>query len=260
MLLQKEKLPKAAGRHESSFTDDGFALGLAYILRILDQNDAFNGLHWFESVNNHIGTRRTEGVTLRANIEKGKLEPKVNRAAAAAAHAKNEEDLLQHAVTMKKLTNVQMEFDLFFYSFSGATIFFQDVVTSVNSGHTRSPAHGQQRSKQPRPAQCACVRGSSRLIAACVCSSLLRVAFSRPLARSAPGATGVDGKQEEKKDDSAGAPAADASGVPAAPDMAASSIPVPPPMDGVPSAPPMMAAADGMVVGVGAPPPPPPDF
>jgi hypothetical protein len=77
---------------------------------------------------------------------------------------------------------------------------------------------------------------------------------------SAPGATGVDGKQEEKKDDAAAAaPAVDATGVPAAPDLS-SSIPIPPPMD-IPQAPPMMAGADGMVVGAGAPPPPPPpDF
>lgn len=211
MLLQKEKLGKAVGRHESSFTDDGFALGLAYILRILDQNDLFNSLHWFESVNNHIGLRRNEGQQLRQNLQNAKSSGKSNTSASKA----NEEELLQHQVTMKKLSNVQMEFDLFFYSFSGATIFFQDITTPTD-------------------------------------------------------ATGVDGTKEEKKEEApaAAAPAAEANGVPPAPDM---SIPAPPPLDNgfvvaasapppPPMAPPMAPAMDGMVIGVGAPPPPPPDF
>ena len=134
MLVHKEQLGKTTGRYESSFTDDGFALGLAYILRILDQNDAFNSLHWFESVNNHIATRKNEGAKLKANMAAAqKSRPSgassksdSAKGAAAASSKQQEEELLQHQVTMKKLSNVQMEFDLFFYSFSGATIFFQD--------------------------------------------------------------------------------------------------------------------------------------
>jgi WASH complex subunit 7 len=147
MLMHKEKLGKATtGRYEASFTDDGFALGLAYILRILDQNDAFNSLHWFESVNNHIGVRQNQGARLKASVaansaaaEKAEKkntkdrEHQAARGAAAASSKQQEEELLAHQVSMKKLSNVQMEFDLFFYSFSGATIFFQDANVSVHN-------------------------------------------------------------------------------------------------------------------------------
>jgi hypothetical protein len=130
MLQQKEKLPKAGGRQESSFTDDGFALGLAYILRILDQNGNFDSLHWFESVNNHIEKRRQEGAALQANHQRtatSQSNDKKDKSQSKIVLTKSsEEEILQHQVMMKKLTNVQTEFDLFFYSFSGATIFFQD--------------------------------------------------------------------------------------------------------------------------------------
>lgn len=232
MLMHKEKLGKATGRYEASFTDDGFALGLAYILRILDQNDAFNSLHWFESVNNHIGVRTNQGNRLKASVaansaaaekadKKGSKgdRDQAAKGAAAASSKQQEEELLAHQVSMKKLSSVQIEFDLFFYSFSGATIFFQD----ANVG---GPSTG--------------VEGAA-----------------------------AEEKKQEQEPGAPAAPGSDGSSVPAAPPMAASSIPVPPPMDdgggfvsssAAPPAPPMMPGMDGTVVGVGAPPAPPPDF
>jgi len=35
MIIQKEKLHKKSGRVEAAFSDDGFALGLAYIFKII---------------------------------------------------------------------------------------------------------------------------------------------------------------------------------------------------------------------------------
>jgi len=49
ILLLKEKFNKK-GKGEGVFTDDGFAIGVAYILKLLDQNKEFDSLQWFDSI------------------------------------------------------------------------------------------------------------------------------------------------------------------------------------------------------------------
>lgn len=35
---------------DAYISDDGFALGIVYLLRVLGVSDNFNGLNWFESM------------------------------------------------------------------------------------------------------------------------------------------------------------------------------------------------------------------
>jgi len=72
MIIQKEKLHKKSGRVEAAFSDDGFALGLAYILKLLDQDDDFDSLHWFDSVRQHIGKKKKEIENAKSDKKKAK--------------------------------------------------------------------------------------------------------------------------------------------------------------------------------------------
>jgi WASH complex subunit 7 len=109
ILLNKDKLfkkTKNLGNEPLVFTDDGFAIGVAYILKLLDQNKDFDSLHWFESV-----TRRYE---------------EEQQAVINASKSKTKEDQQTVQLTLKKFKRQLLEFELLKYSFSGARIFFKD--------------------------------------------------------------------------------------------------------------------------------------
>ena len=74
----KDRMVKTARGKEAYFTDDGFSLGVAYILAILRLTDQFKALHWFEHV--HARFNR-EAAAVHGDVEK-------TRAALAELQAK----------------------------------------------------------------------------------------------------------------------------------------------------------------------------
>jgi WASH complex subunit 7 len=90
--LAKDKLLLQSKRQVSGvFTEDGFALGVAYILAVLRQESRFKSLHWFDSVN----------MKLKADKESLDIQK--------AERKKSEEDLQSLQASIAKIVNQQME-------------------------------------------------------------------------------------------------------------------------------------------------------
>ncbi|XP_068632527.1 WASH complex subunit 4 [Battus philenor] len=104
MILSKDKMSKK-NKAGAAFTDDGFAVGIAYILKLLDQDSNFESLHWFNSVWNHI---KQEREVINDQRSQGPLQ-------------------LQQALalTEKKMKTLEEEFRLLYYSLTSARIFFR---------------------------------------------------------------------------------------------------------------------------------------
>jgi len=155
MLTLKERLGKKSGKVEAGFTDDGFALGLAYILRVLDQDDDFDSLHWFDSVRQHFAQKRAEI-----------SEQKQRLAASSSSSSKNQsaqkDDDLQHfQITAKRIAALQLEFELLFFSFTGARIFFRDTATEeAKSGEGEGSEGNATETTTAAPADAAASSGS----------------------------------------------------------------------------------------------------
>ncbi|XP_056631164.1 WASH complex subunit 4 [Diorhabda sublineata] len=103
----KDRLNKR-NKTEYAFTDDGFALGLAYIIEILNQEEQVNGLHWFQSVQKKI------------NNDKIKIKEQIS-------DANNSDNKLRQTLllTEKKLNAHEREFKLLYYGYNSARLFFQ---------------------------------------------------------------------------------------------------------------------------------------
>ncbi|XP_068718075.1 WASH complex subunit 4-like [Montipora capricornis] len=107
MLSCKEKLNKK-NKVGAAFTDDGFVMGVAYILKLLDQYHEFDSLHWFQSVQDKYAKEKAEVV---ASLNRGTVR---------------DEKLQQTmSLTLKRLNTYQQEFELVYFSLNSARIFFR---------------------------------------------------------------------------------------------------------------------------------------
>ncbi|TKS73206.1 WASH complex subunit 4 [Collichthys lucidus] len=104
----KEKLNKK-NKTGAAFTDDGFAMGVAYILKLLDQYLEFDSLHWFQAVRDKY-KKEMNAVVKEQNVQS----------------ASQDEKLLQTMnLTQKRLDVYLQEFELLHFSLSSARIFFR---------------------------------------------------------------------------------------------------------------------------------------
>lgn len=103
-VSNKEKLFKK-NKTGAAFTDDGFAMGVAYITALLDQGHELDGLQWFKTVDEYSSTEK----------------------ASAEKKGEHEDEKLQQAraLTLKRLSERSAEFRLLYYSLSGARVFFK---------------------------------------------------------------------------------------------------------------------------------------
>jgi WASH complex subunit 7 len=109
MIMAKDRLTKK-NKTGAIFTDDGFAmgpdrafaltpLGLAYILKLLDQYEQFDAVHWFQSCAQHYAAEKDKVGTRNLLLKM--------KARAVDSNAKSkEDDKLQEAValSLKKIS------------------------------------------------------------------------------------------------------------------------------------------------------------
>lgn len=112
----KEKLSKK-NKNGAAFTDDGFAMGVAYILKLLDQYLELDSLHWFQSVKEKY-RQELNAVNKDQNLLDQKLLQTMN-------------------LTQKRLDLNLQEFQLLSFSLSSARIFFRADKTAAEETQER---------------------------------------------------------------------------------------------------------------------------
>ncbi|XP_015795193.1 WASH complex subunit 4 [Tetranychus urticae] len=109
-IISKEKMTRK-NKTGAAFTDDGFPMGVAYILKLLDQHYDFDTLQWFASVNEKIKMEMNQALSARS----------VN-----STNLMTEDKLSQTLkLTEKRLDMLQKEFNLLNYSLTSSRILFK---------------------------------------------------------------------------------------------------------------------------------------
>ncbi|XP_042890150.1 WASH complex subunit 4-like [Penaeus japonicus] len=107
IIAAKDNINKK-NKSGAAFTDDGFAMGIAYLLKVLDQNSAFDSLHWWSGV-------RRKYISEREKVEQ-------QRQSGSGGDDKLQQTL---ALTLSRLQQYQQEFELLYLSVSSARVFFR---------------------------------------------------------------------------------------------------------------------------------------
>ncbi|CAH1392880.1 unnamed protein product [Nezara viridula] len=106
IIAAKEKMSK---RNSTSglFTDDGFVIGVAYLLSVFNLSEEFNSLHWFESVSEKY---TADECNILRSMEKQEKDDTTNG------------NTLQ--LSIKRLQMYKQEFELLKCNLSSAMVFF----------------------------------------------------------------------------------------------------------------------------------------
>lgn len=126
MLAVKSKINKK-DREEAVLFDDGFAVGLVYILKLLNQIGDFNSLQWFTTVRDRFEAerRKIKEMLLEINNASNTSASKSNTNSAATQKSENEKLQQTLVLTERRVNAHQMEYNLLYYNLCSAKIFFQ---------------------------------------------------------------------------------------------------------------------------------------
>ena len=111
----KEKISSKNKNVGGFISDDGFPLGVAYLLKILDQSNKFAQLNWFESMLTKLKSDHKE-IQDRSDQYKdddGGLE--------------QENDKLEWEMSRRRVNVLTREYEMLSYTFSGSSILFKEI-------------------------------------------------------------------------------------------------------------------------------------
>lgn len=116
IVMAKDKMNKKTKQQGTWFTDDGFAMGLAYVLKLLNQKTEFSSLHWFKAVRQKLNSELEQlGKASEDNFNG-------NESTNKTYDAKLQQTI---ALSERRINIILQEFDLLYCSLNSAKNFYQ---------------------------------------------------------------------------------------------------------------------------------------
>jgi len=130
----KEMMHKKNITRDGYYTDDGFAVGLAFSLSVLDQTKTYESLNWFKSIQSKYAADE-EDLMEKKKAQQVKRNAKISASKQNAWFTSNTEDNTQEEdaemtilhMMGKRLEGNRREMAMLFFSMHGARAFFKDI-------------------------------------------------------------------------------------------------------------------------------------
>ena len=109
LIVAKDNLNKKNKEEDAFFSDDGFIIGICYLLKIFHIDKIFDSLNWFPSVVNHY-------VQLKKDYDKNKV-----------SHKKLNDDLdMQFNISERKISTYLKQFQNLYFGYTAAFVLFNE--------------------------------------------------------------------------------------------------------------------------------------
>ena len=129
IINSKELLARKNKQEGATFTDDGFAMGVVYVLKLLDQLGDFDSLQWFSAVDEHVRLaiqRSNEITSMRSPNEISSATSSSSSQSIATAQFSVDEKLIQTtSLTIRRLEVFHREFQLLKFGMTSCRILFK---------------------------------------------------------------------------------------------------------------------------------------
>jgi len=106
LIISKDKINKKNIK-DAYFCDDGFVLGLAFLLKVFNQDSKFDSLHWFQSV-----------------MDKFEKDARFTKSSKGKQHYGKDDELMQQNMSLRKIDTYRTEFEILYFTFNSAVILF----------------------------------------------------------------------------------------------------------------------------------------
>lgn len=112
----KERIQSKNKNIGGFISDDGFPLGVAYLLKILDQSNKFQQLNWFESMLNKL-KNDLKDIQDRSDLYKNEDNMGLEE----------ENDKLEWEMSRRRVNILTREYEMLNFTFSGSSILFKEI-------------------------------------------------------------------------------------------------------------------------------------
>lgn len=132
ICICKEQLQRKSMKEANIFTEDGFAMGVVFVLKILNQFNQFDSLQWFLSIDDHVqqSISKIDSSYPIESVRNSQVESKQQSSIRSSSSNKDLQKQLEQtkSLTLKRIQMFHREFQLLKFNLTSSRILYKSSI------------------------------------------------------------------------------------------------------------------------------------